>query len=178
MRAWRSAASTRSTTPGTGICAAMARCRMRASGWASSARSRTSPGSPTCATRSRSRERLGTRGIEGLCPPNVESKSALEAKRRYDVSAFIFDHVGTLRALERRLGVFVAQRGGLLVIGFGGAGILRSAAPTLCKRAHALQCAGMILRRRLFEQRPRRNVVLRSADALRNHQAELILRFG
>src|SRR5262249_21694563 len=105
------------------------------------------------------------------------SKSALEAEIGHDVSAFIFDHVGTLRALERRLGVFIAERRGFLVIGFGGARILRSAAPALCKRAHALQGARMILRRRLFEQRARRNVILRSADALRDHQAELILRF-
>src|SRR5215831_15069610 len=109
--------------------------------------------------------------------PWVATFGLLEAEIGHDVSAFIFDHVGTLRPLERRLGVFVAKRRGFLVIGFGGAGILRSTTPALCKRAHALQCARMILRRRLFEQRPRRNVVLGSTDALRNHQSELILRF-
>src|SRR5262249_16817494 len=109
--------------------------------------------------------------------PWVATYALLEAEIGHDVSAFIFDHVGTLRALERRLGVFIAERRGFLVIGFGGACILRPAAPALCKCAHALQGARMILRRRLFEQRARRDVILRSADALRDHQAELILRF-
>ena len=63
-RAWPSAASTRSTTPGTAICAATARCRTPASASASSAPSPTSPASPTSATPSPSRERRGTRGID------------------------------------------------------------------------------------------------------------------
>jgi tRNA synthetases class II (D, K and N) len=61
-RAWRSAASTRSITPGTGICGATARCRTRASASASSAPSPTP--SPTCATRSHSREPPATRSID------------------------------------------------------------------------------------------------------------------
>ena len=61
-RAWPSAASTRSTTPGTAICAVTAPFRTRASAWASSAPSPTSPALPTCATPSRSRERQATRG--------------------------------------------------------------------------------------------------------------------
>ena len=58
----------RSTTPGTGICAATARCRTPASAWASSAPSPMSPASPTCAMRSRSRERREARGIEATVP--------------------------------------------------------------------------------------------------------------
>ena len=63
-RAWRSAASTRSITPGTAICAAMARCRTPASASASSAPLLMSPASPMCATRSRSRERPDMRDID------------------------------------------------------------------------------------------------------------------
>src|SRR6266852_445257 len=84
MRAWRSATSTRSTTPGTAICAATARCRMPASASASSAHSPTSPASPTCATRSPSREPPATRGIDvydhpdpHFCPANLTGGNQL-----------------------------------------------------------------------------------------------------
>src|SRR5262249_3798281 len=89
---------------------------------------------------------LQSQGHDHHRPRSKRGSNLLEAEVGHDVSAFIFDHVGTLRALERRLGVFIAERGGFLVIGFGGACILRSAAPALCKRAHALQGPGMILR--------------------------------
>ena len=45
----------------------------------------------------------------------------LEAKVGHEVSAFIFDPVGTFRALESGLGVFISERRGLFVIRFGGA---------------------------------------------------------
>ena len=43
--------------------------------------------------------------------------------------------------------------------------------------AHFLFGIDVALRSRLFEQRPRGDVVLRAADAIRSHQSELILRF-
>ena len=55
---------------GGGICAAMARCRTRASAsprLSPGALSPTSPVFPTCATRSRSRENPETRGIDAYC---------------------------------------------------------------------------------------------------------------
>src|SRR5262249_47434386 len=58
MHAWRNAASTKSTTIGTEICAATVRCRTRVLASASSAPLLTSRASPTCATRFRSRDRL------------------------------------------------------------------------------------------------------------------------
>src|SRR5262249_30655493 len=64
-----SAASTRSTTAGTAICAATAPSRTRASGWASSAPSPTSPALPMCATPSRSRGPPATRGTESAGRP-------------------------------------------------------------------------------------------------------------
>src|SRR3977135_3250197 len=80
------------------------------------------------------------------------SHRQLKAQIGYKLSALVLDCDRTIRALERGLGVFVAERRGLLVIGFGCARILRSAAPALGKGAHPLQCRGMTLRRRLFEQ--------------------------
>src|SRR5207248_155639 len=59
-----SAASTRSTTPGTGISAATAPCRTPASGWGSSGRWPTSRGCRMCAMRFRFRARRAMRGIE------------------------------------------------------------------------------------------------------------------
>ena len=110
-----------------------------------------------CATPSRFRARQATRGIEaGIYLISF----ALEAEIGDDVPALILDDVGTLRALERSLGLFVAERRGFLVIDFGGACILRSAASVLGERAHPLQCPGMILRGRLFKQCTRRDVVL------------------
>src|SRR5262245_66534787 len=96
----------------------------------------------------------------------------------YDVSALVLQHDRTFRALERGFGFFISEPRGLLVIDFGGACILRPAAPALCKRAHPLQCSGVILRGCLFEQRPRGTIVLSTAAALRNHPSEPILRLG
>src|SRR5262245_24721671 len=94
----------------------------------------------------------------------------------HDVSALVLEHDRTFSALERYIGLFISERCSFLLIGFGGACILRPAAPTLRKSAHPLQRSGVVLRGGLFEQRPRGNIVLGPADALRNHLSELILR--
>ena len=52
----------------------------------------------------------------------------LKAKPRDDVAALVLDHRGAFQARERFLGVFVAERRGLLVIALGGFGALRAAA--------------------------------------------------
>src|SRR6516162_8654420 len=57
MHAWRNAASTKSITAGTEICAATVRCRTLVLASALSAPSPTSRASPMCATRFPSRER-------------------------------------------------------------------------------------------------------------------------
>ena len=60
--------------PGTAICAAMARCRTRASAWASSACSPTSRAWRICATSSRSRARPAARGIDATAARHRLSK--------------------------------------------------------------------------------------------------------
>ena len=52
----------------------------------------------------------------------------LEAKIGHDVSAFVFHHIRTFNALESGLGIFIAERRGSRVIGFGCAFVLRPAA--------------------------------------------------
>src|SRR5260370_17134766 len=102
----------------------------------------------------------------------------LETKIGHGVSALVLDHVGTARALKRFLGVLIAERRGFFVIGFRGVRILRTAAPALGERAHPLQRAGVILRGRLFKQRPRGSIIRRAAGAVFHHQSQLILGFG
>src|SRR5262249_25439339 len=69
----------------------------------------------------------------------------LKAKIRHGVSALILDHPGALDALERGLGIFVAERCGLLVICLGGVRVLLSAATALSECAHPLQRTGVTL---------------------------------
>src|SRR5262245_28609781 len=88
----------------------------------------------------------------------------LKAKVGDEFSVLVADRDRTAGAFERGLGLLVAKRGGLFVIGFGGVGILRPAAPALRKGAHPLQRAGVRLRRRPLKQRPRADIVLRAAD--------------
>src|SRR5262245_41080184 len=105
-RAWPSAASTRSTTPGTAICAATARCRMPASASASSAPSPTSRASPTSATRSPSRAPPATHGINGSdlgygAAPNYDGRQNNNRRRDFDREADEQRRrVGPLRALQ------------------------------------------------------------------------------
>src|ERR1700676_352199 len=54
-------------------------------------------------------------------PDPALPRRRLEAKAGHEVSAFILDHVGTFRALESGLGIFVAERRGFLVIRLGSA---------------------------------------------------------
>src|SRR5258705_5367998 len=108
--------------------------------------------------------------------PAMTSDTSSEAQIRHHVAALVLDHIGTADALERLLGIFVAEGGGSLIIAFCGGRILWSAAALGSERAHALQRTRMVLRSGLFEQFARRGVILCAAGALRQHQAELILR--
>src|SRR5712671_1976858 len=101
----------------------------------------------------------------------------LETKIGHGVSALVLDHVGTARALKRFLGVLIAERRGFFVIGFRGVRILRTAAPALGERAHPLQRAGVILRGRLFKQRPRSGIIRRTAGTVFLLKSQLILGF-
>src|SRR5436305_8906901 len=101
---------------------------------------------------------------------------ALPANIAHDLAALVLEHVRTFRALQGGLGILIAERRGLLVINLGGAGVLRPAASALRKVAHALERAGMVLRRRFLEQRARRDIVLWPAGAVRHQQPELKLR--
>src|SRR5258708_39953014 len=100
-----------------------------------------------------------------------------KAKIGDKISALVLDHIRTFQVLQRLLGVFIAECRGALVIGFRGSAILWATAAFLRERTHAFERTGMILRRRLLEQAARRRVVLGPADAVGQHQTELILRF-
>ena len=110
------------------------------------------------------------------CVVEVRDCRTLEAEIANKLTALVLDHVRTFHALEGGLGVFVAECSGFLVIGFGGAGVLRPTAAGSRKFAHPLQCTGMTLRSGFFKQGARGNIILLSADAVGNQQAELILR--
>src|SRR5450756_3136082 len=92
--------------------------------------------------------------------------AALKTKIGDKISALVLDRVGTFDPLQRLLGVFVATRCGLFVIGLGGGGILRPAAAFLRERTHPLQRAGVILHGRLLEQDARTGIVLGPAGPL------------
>src|SRR5260370_7226669 len=93
----------------------------------------------------------------------------LETKIGDKISALVLDRVRTFDALERFFGVFVAERGGSLVIAFRGARILWPAASLLRERAHPLQLAGVILRRRLLGHVPRAHIVPGPTATLPHH---------
>jgi len=61
----------------TAICAVTARCRTRASAWASSARSPTSRAWPTCATRSRSQNARKREVLRKRCPTPFAASSEI-----------------------------------------------------------------------------------------------------
>jgi hypothetical protein len=96
----------------------------------------------------------------------------------HHVAALVFEHVGTLDALEARLGFFVTERRGFLVKRFGSACVLGPASPGLGERAHPKHGLSIALRGGLREQGARGDIVLRTAAALRHHQTELKLRLG
>src|SRR5581483_7673432 len=79
----------------------------------------------------------------------------LEAQGGDELALLVLDRVGTTQSLQRLLGVLVAERSRALVIGLRGVLILGTAAPLLREGAHPLKRAGMVLRRRLLEQRAR-----------------------
>src|SRR5580700_9247112 len=66
------------------------------------------------------------RGCSNLLTFNNSYRAVLEAEIADEVAAPVFDDDGAFQALERGLGVFVAERGRLLEIAFGGVGVLRS----------------------------------------------------
>src|SRR5260370_17724086 len=74
----------------------------------------------------------------------------LEAKVGHEVSAFVSDGVATFRALESRLGSFIPERRGSLVIRFVAIRIPRSPPPALRKCTHPLLFPPMLLPRHLF----------------------------
>src|SRR5262249_2152179 len=84
---------------------------------------------------------------------------SLETKIRDALSALVRHHVRAFRPLEGGLGGVIAERRSLFVVGLGGTRILWPTAAALCEGAHALQRAGMVLCRRLLEQRAGRSIV-------------------
>src|SRR6266478_8011283 len=90
----------------------------------------------------------------------------LKTKIGDEIPALVLDREGASQAFQRLPGVFIAECCGPLVIGFRSARILRPAAAFLGKRAHPLQRAGVILRRRLLEQTARADVVLGAAGTV------------
>src|SRR5579862_4091462 len=90
----------------------------------------------------------------------------LEAEIGDEVAALVLDREWALHPLQRRLGILITEVGGALVVGLGGLHVLRSATAGLCKSAHLLECTGMVLRRRLFEQGARAGIIFRAARAL------------
>src|SRR5262245_23508196 len=89
------------------------------------------------------------------------AETALKAKIGHDVAALVLDGPAALGALERVLGIVIAERCRSLVVGLGGGRVLWPAAPVLRKFAHSLQGAGMVLRGGLLEQGARCEIVLR-----------------
>jgi len=59
--------------------------------------------------------------IKSIGRAGAKKIEQLEAKIRHELSVFILDHIGTFRALESSLGIFISERSGFLVVGFGGA---------------------------------------------------------
>ena len=116
--------------------------------------------------------------IAGVVLIRDRSSGVSEAQIRHHVAALVLDRVGTAEPLERFLRILIAKGGGPLIVGFGGVGILWSTASFLRECAHPLQRTGMILRRRLLEQRAGRSVVPGPAIAFGQHHAELVLRLG
>src|ERR1700751_1207519 len=113
-----------------------------------------------------------------VCGPGIGNREGAgrpspPLKTSHDVAALILKYPRTFSALERGLGLFIAERSRAFVVSLGGARILWSPAPALRKRAHALQCAGMVLRGGLLEQAACGDIVLRAADAVCQHQSEL-----
>src|SRR5262245_5269683 len=106
-------------------------------------------------------------GLSSISTQHTAPPSQLKAKVGDEFSALVLDGVRTSRALKRFLGLLIAERGGLLVIRLGCARILRTAPPALRKCTHPLERARVILCGRPFEQPPRRDIVPRSAGALR-----------
>src|SRR5207302_8175547 len=89
-----------------------------------------------------------------------------EAQRGDELALLVLDRIGTAQALQRLLGVVVAECGGALVIGLRGVLVLRPAVAYLREGAHSLQRAGVVLRRRLLEQQACRDVVPCPAGAI------------
>src|ERR1700754_2956338 len=97
-------------------------------------------------------------------------RPCLPAQVGDEPTLLVLDRDRTFRTLERRAGLFVAERCCALVISLGGAAILRPPAAALRKGAHPFERAGVALRGGLLEQHTGRNVVLRTADPVRHHQ--------
>jgi len=60
-------------------------------------------------------------------PGSTSPENALEAQVRHHLALLVLDDVRAAQALERRLGVGVAERDGPLVVGLGGVGVARAA---------------------------------------------------
>src|SRR4051812_42851957 len=105
-------------------------------------------------------------------------RATSEAQRGDELALLVLDRIGAAQPLQSLLGILVAERCGALVIGFRGVLVLGPAAAFLGEGAHPLQRTGMVLRRRLLEQRARRDVVPGAAGAFGEQQAELVLRLG
>src|ERR1041384_2562474 len=56
---------------------------------------------------------------------------ALETQIGDDAAALVLDHIGTVHALKRGLGLFIAEGGRALIISLGGALVFRAAASAL-----------------------------------------------
>src|SRR5581483_9214081 len=96
--------------------------------------------------------RLRSAGTTPLLNPWQRRKTSEAAD---DFSGLVFDPPSAIELLEDLPGVLVSECRGALVIALGGCGVPRAAAPVLRERSHPFQRAGMVLRRRLLEQRAR-----------------------
>src|SRR5258708_16422460 len=95
--------------------------------------------------------RRGVPRFDAIC----EGRLCLEAEIGDKIPALVLDRERAVQALRRGLGVLVAERRGALVIGFRGVLVPGPSTALLRARAHPLQRARMILRRRLLEQHTR-----------------------